>query len=302
MCAITGYLSKRGENTCIGRLMLAMLRPVSCRGPDSAGVALFGPPQDGFTLRIKLGESDQGDYSARAAQIQKILAQQTELRAQSRAGAYLRLEITTLPESILAAIEAVNSEVEVISAGHRLEIVKQVGSPDALDATYQVAGMTGTHGIGHTRLSTESRIDLSHSQPFWAHGRPDLATVHNGHITNYHKMRRRYEQKGVRFYTDNDSEIIGLYLRDRMTQGLSFEEALVASMHDFDGSFCYLAATETALAYVKDPFGLKPLMVAETDDWVAIATEEIALRSALGAKFTASEPMSGRLRVWNLPG
>jgi glutamine phosphoribosylpyrophosphate amidotransferase len=115
-------------------------------------------------------------------------------------------------------------------------------------------------------------------------------------------MRRRYEQKGVRFYTDNDSEIIGLYLRDRMTQGLSFEEALVASMHDFDGSFCYLAATETALAYVKDPFGLKPLMVAETDDWVAIATEEIALRSALGAKFTASEPMSGRLRVWNLPG
>ncbi len=140
----------------------------------------------------------------------------------------------------------------------------------------------GSHGIGHTRLSTESRVDLSHSQPFWAHGEPDLATVHNGHITNYHKLRRQYEERGYRFLTENDSEVIGIYLRDRMAAGLSLEDALRSSLDDFDGSFCYLAASAERLAFVKDRYGFKPLVVAETDDFVAIATEEIALRRRWG--------------------
>ena len=103
--------------------------------------------------------------------------------------------------------------------GHRLEIVKQTGSPDNLEKTYCVSRLKGTHGIGHTRLSTESRVDLSHSQPFWGHGYPDLAIVHNGHITNYHQLRRRYEQRGVRFYTENDSEIIAIYLAEQTCEG-----------------------------------------------------------------------------------
>ena len=156
----------------------------------------------------------------------------------------------------------------------------------------------GSHGIGHTRLSTESRVDLSHSQPFWAHGVPDLATVHNGHITNYHKLRRQYEQRGYRFFTENDSEIIGVYLRDRLAAGLSLDDALRSSLDDFDGSFSYLAASSDRLAYVKDRFGFKPLVVAETDDFVAIATEEIALRQALGHNFVAREPAPGTMRVW----
>jgi glutamine phosphoribosylpyrophosphate amidotransferase len=213
-------------------------------------------------------------------------------------GANLRLTVERLEDRLLSAIEGVASDIEVISAGRSLEIVKQVGSPEQLEAAFHISGWTGTHGLGHTRLSTESRIDLSHSQPFWAHGLPDVATAHNGHITNYHILRRRYEQKGVRFYTENDSEIIGIYLRDRMGAGYSFAEALTASLSDFDGSFCYLAATEHALAYVKDPFGLKPLVVAETDEWVAIATEEIALRNAFHSDFTAREPGVKRLQLW----
>src|SRR5687768_8637662 len=159
--------------------------------------------------------------------------------------------------------------------GRRLEVVKQVGSPQNLEATYHVSAFTGSHGIGHTRLSTESRVDLSHSQPFWVHGRPDLAVVHNGHITNYHKLRRRYEQRGVRFYTENDSEVVGIYLGERLGQGMTLEEALAASMVDFDGSFSYLAATADAMGFAKDPFAFKPLLVAETDAYVAVATEEI---------------------------
>src|SRR5581483_8859008 len=165
--------------------------------------------------------------------------------------------------------------------GKSLSLFKQVGSPEQLEAMYRISKLTGTHGIGHTRLSTESCVDLSHSQPFWAHGVPDLATAHNGHITNYHKLRRRFEQRGHRFYTENDSEVIGIYLRDRLAAGLSLEDALRSSLDDLDGSFCYLAASGDRLAFVKDRFGFKPLVVAETDVFVAIATEEVALRRAL---------------------
>src|SRR5262249_7526691 len=156
-----------------------------------------------------------------------------------------------------------------ICLGQRLNLAKQVGSPDELEKTYHVSRWAGTHGIGHTRLSTESRVDLSHSQPFWAHGMPDLVTVHNGHVTNYHKLRRQYEQGGYCFYTENDSEVIGVYLRDRMAKGLSFADALRSSMDDFDGSYCYLAATADQLAFVKDRFGFKPLVLAETENFVA---------------------------------
>jgi glutamine phosphoribosylpyrophosphate amidotransferase len=319
MCAITGYLERTGDGgLAIGKLLLRMLLAVGCRGPDSTGVAVYGREQDGFVLRIKLGES--GDFAARApahptlqtvrvrrsAQrredgLTAMVERLTPIREAQSVGSYLRLVVADLPETLIPAIEAFAPEVEVVSAGRRLEIVKQVGSPEELEATYHVSRFVGTHGIGHTRLSTESRIDLSHSQPFWAHGLPDVATAHNGHITNYHKLRRIYEQRGVRFHTENDSEIIGVYLRDRMARGDSFEEALRASLSDFDGSFCYVAATENALAYVKDPFGLKPLVVAETEDWVAVATEEIALRAALGTDFRTREPAVRGLQVWQLP-
>ena len=123
------------------------------------------------------------------------------------------------PLDLERALGARRGGLEVLSLGRRLDLVKQVGSPAELEAAYGVSSWSGPLAIGHTRMSTESRIDLCHSQPFWAHGVPDLATVHNGHVTNYHQLRRRYEQKGVTFYTDNDSEVIGVYLRERMLAG-----------------------------------------------------------------------------------
>ena len=163
-----------------------------------------------------------------------------------------------------------------------------------------VSAMTGTHGLGHTRLSTESRVDLSHSQPFWAPGTPDLAVVHNGHITNYHRLRRMYEQDGVRFYTENDSEIIGIYLARKLTAGASLREALEASVRELDGSFSYLAATADAFGFAKDPFCLKPLIVGESATALAVATEEIALRAALASPYTAREAGAGAVSVWDV--
>jgi glutamate synthase domain-containing protein 1 len=296
MCGIIGFLDKRGgQEHPIGRTLLAMLQALSCRGPDSAGVALFGPPGH-WHLRLSVppGQTDAVPIALRELGV--------STSHDYRNGVYdgllaAKTDATTLEERIRLCLPG----SEVICLGQRLDLFKQVGSPKQLEATYGISALTGSHGIGHTRLSTESRVDLSHSQPFWAHGVPDLATVHNGHITNYHKLRRHYEQRGYRFYTENDSEIIGVYLRDRMAAGPSLADALRSSLDDFDGSFSYLAASNEVLAFVKDRFGFKPLMVAETDDFVAIATEEIALRHALGREFQAREPAPGTMAIWSVP-
>jgi glutamate synthase domain-containing protein 1 len=299
MCGIVGFLDKRGgTERPVGRTLLTLLEALACRGPDSAGVALFGPPRGGYVAQVKLPE--RVEPSAAAAAVFNALRDVGVVLGHETIGCYLRLEldgsadVSGLEGALLERVPG----AEVVSLGRRLQIVKQVGSPGQLERTYGISRLTGSHGIGHTRLSTESRVDLSHSQPFWAHGVPDLATVHNGHITNYHKLRRHYEQTGYRFFTENDSEVIGVYLRDRLAAGLSLEDALRSSLDDFDGSFSYLAASGDRLAYVKDRFGFKPLVVAETDEFVAIATEEIALRQALGHDFVAREPAPGTMRVW----
>jgi glutamate synthase domain-containing protein 1 len=296
MCGIVGYLDKRDRtDSPVGGTLLAMLQALSCRGPDSAGVALFGRPA---SLQLRLSLAPEID----PAFVTKILGSEgVAVQRHYDNGVYdgvLAPEVDL--ERLQDRIESRLPSSEVLCLGERMDLFKQVGSPDKLEATYHIGGRVGTHGIGHTRLSTESRVDLSHSQPFWAHGELDLATVHNGHITNYHKLRRRFEQEGYRFYTENDSEVIGVYLRDRMAAGRTLEGALHSSLEDFDGSFCYLAASKDCLGFVKDRFGFKPLMLADTDDFVALATEEIALRRALGSDFIVREPPPGAVQIWSV--
>jgi glutamate synthase domain-containing protein 1 len=299
MCGIVGFFAKDGENAGIGRTILGMLRALGCRGPDSAGVALFGKPDDGrFTVRVKLGES--GDLEPRARQIAAELDKIPGCSQFSTTSSYARFLAggETDLNRLAAAIESLNRDFEVVSVGHCLEIIKQTGSPDNLEKTYSISRFHGTHGLGHTRLSTESRVDLSHSQPFWSHGFPDLAIVHNGHITNYHQLRRRYEQRGVHFYTENDSEVVAIYLAEQLTKGASLQQALEGMLRDLDGSYSCLAATERELGFVKDPFALKPLVMTETDDFVAVATEEIAIRAALPGVYSVREAQVREVRVW----
>ncbi len=301
MCGIVGFLDQRAEGEApVGKILLSLLTALGRRGPDSAGAALYGDPQ-GFVVRVKLGEA--GDLGPRAAEVAERARALTRVSATEVQGHSLRLVVEAIGEvrAFEAALEAVHPEVEVVSVGRRLEILKELGAPAHLETTFGLSAFHGSHGIGHTRLSTESRVDLSHSQPFWAHGSLDLAVVHNGHITNYHKLRRRYEQRGVRFYTENDSEVIGVYLAARMAQGLPFDEALRASVKDLDGSFSYLAATADALGYAKDPFCLKPLLVAEGEAFVVIANEEVAISRTFDADLRTREPSNRRVGVWGLP-
>ena len=239
MCGIVGYIDKLGRGGFpTGRVVLTMLEALACRGPDSAGVALLReePAEDAWTVRIAPSDSRA---LARLAPLGRV--ERTEPQ-----GASLRFRFHpapgVLPDDVEEALGATRGGLEVLSLGARLDLVKQVGTPAQLEASYGVSAWRGPLAVGHTRMSTESQIDLSHSQPFWARGMPDLATVHNGHVTNYHQLRRRYEQEGTTFYTDNDSEVIGVYLRDHLDRGRSLSEALADSITDLDGAFNYLVA------------------------------------------------------------
>ena len=300
MCGIAGYFDKSGNAEApVGATVLNMLRALGCRGPDSAGVALYREQSDGdLVLQVKLGEN--GRSQERAEEIVGKVSVLSQARNVSTTGSYLRLSLEEPadPGALGATIESVGPDVEVVSMGRSLEIVKQVGSPDRLEETFRISAVRGSHGIGHTRMSTESKVDLSHSQPFWAHGCPDLAIVHNGHITNYHKLRRRYEQKGTRFYTENDSEIIGVYVADEMRRRNSLEEALAAALVDLDGSFSCLVGTADAMGYVKDPFAHKPLLVAETEQFAVAGTEEVAFRAAFDDSLEVREAGAREFRVW----
>jgi glutamate synthase domain-containing protein 1 len=299
MCGIVGFFDKtRARKGRVGETLLRMLESLACRGPDSAGVALFGAlSPKSLVAQVKLGEG--GDLAQRARQV-SALARKFGAHEFSQTDAYLRFVFREIDDlkPFLSSIESVSGDVEVVSVGRRLEIVKEVGSPAHLEKAFHISKFRGKYGIGHTRLSTESVVDLSHSQPFWGHGYPDLAIVHNGHITNYHQLRRLYEQRGVRFYTENDSEIVATFLADKLWQGKDLEAAMQCMITELDGSFSCLAATDKAFGFVKDPFSFKPLLFAETDQFVAVATEEVAIRGALAGNYSAREGQAREVKVW----
>lgn len=300
MCGIVGYLRKGKGEGPVGEILYGMLGALCRRGPDSTGVALYGGARKhGAVLRVKLAETPAP--KTQVAAITKRLRPLARVTSATLAGELLRLELANGadPRAVERVIEEAVPGTEVFSFGKRLEVVKRVGFADQLERLYGIRAFQGTHGIGHTRLATESRVDISHSQPFWAHGMPDLAVVHNGHITNYHRLRALYEMRGYRFYTENDSEVIGVYLADEMRKGKSFEEALRASLDDLDGTYSYLAATADQLGVAKDFFSAKPLMMAEHDDFVVLATEEVALYGAFGRDLGAWELPAKEVRVWS---
>ncbi|MFV2069646.1 MAG: hypothetical protein ACC645_21990, partial [Pirellulales bacterium] len=155
---------------------------------------------------------------------------------------------------------------------------------------------------GHVRLATESDVNPSTAHPFWAYGFYDVAIVHNGQITNYFKLRRRLEQRGYRFRTQNDSEVIAVYLADKMDRGVSMQEALDQSLTELDGTFSFLASTPDGIGFAKDPIGAKPMVVCETDEYVAVASEEVSLQGLVQDQTIDSyEPYPGTSHTWSNP-
>jgi len=280
VCGIVGIFHKGQGGTRtgpVGDVLVAMCQDLHRRGPDSAGFAVYGAADDAsLVVRVDIDRPD----AAHAAELVAIAAEQlVVVKDWQAAGRSVRLHVAADGDGKLADwIEERVPGARVFSVGHAMEIVKDVGSAFDVDAVHGVRGMTGTHGIGHTRMATESRVDIAHSHPFWARPFPDIAVVHNGTITNYHRLRRRLEMRGHRFSTQNDSEVIAVYIADRLQRGEPLEEALRASVADLDGTFAYLISTASGVGLARDQFATKPLLYAENDDMVVLSSEEIALR------------------------
>jgi glutamine phosphoribosylpyrophosphate amidotransferase len=189
-------------------------------------------------------------------------------------------------------------DAEVLSIGRSLEIVKDLGDAEEVCTQYDLGGFSGTHAIGHVRMATESDVDISGAHPYWAYPFKDVAVVHNGQLTNYHQWKRRLERAGHRFQSECDSEIIAVYLAERMAQGDSLEDAMQRSLHELDGVFTYMCVTEEALGVAKDELGAKPLVLYESDDLVALASEEIAIRKVVDREIETYDPYEGEVMVW----
>jgi glutamate synthase domain-containing protein 1 len=204
----------------------------------------------------------------------------TSVKDASRTARSLRLIVVDDAEGKLAdVIEERVAGARVFSVGRSMEIVKDLGMACDINQRYHLGSFRGSHGIGHTRMATESRVDIAHSHPFWARPFPDISVVHNGQITNYHKLRRRLEQKGHRFATENDSEVIAVYIADKLAAGETLDVALRASVDDLDGTFAYLISTLDGFGLARDQFATKPLLYAENDEMVVLASEEISIRA-----------------------
>ncbi len=168
--------------------------------------------------------------------------------------------------------------LEVQSLGKSLEIIKDNGDARAVAEKHGVRGMIGTHGLGHARLATESAVRPNASHPFWARPFPDVAIVHNGQITDYYNWRQRLERQGYRFLTQNDSELIAVWVSDQMSKGMTLQEALAHSIKQIDGVFTYMIADQNGIGFAKDRFAIKPLATVQQNGEFCAATEEQALR------------------------
>jgi methylamine---glutamate N-methyltransferase subunit A len=277
VCGIVGIFYKDGSGP-IGDVMVDMCQELFRRGPDSTGFALYGSAHDdGLVVRVDLERVDLERATEEAvAAAEQLVAVKTS----SRVGRSARLIVSSDADGKLA--DQIEEQVEgarVFSVGRSLEIVKDLGSAQDVDRAYGLRSFQGGHGIAHTRMATESRVDIAHSHPFWARPFPDIAVVHNGQITNYHKLRRRLELQGHRFATGNDSEVIAVFVADRLQRGESLDDALRASVSDLDGTFAYLISTEDGVGLARDQFATKPLLYTEDDEKVVLSSEEIAIRA-----------------------
>jgi glutamate synthase domain-containing protein 1 len=301
MCGIAGVMYRGNNAFDTGDALIRMLDGCQHRGPDSTGFALYAPePAGRLKLRFFIDPEASADREGAIASIRGRLTDLgAEIEEEAQAGDNYRVTIHYDGDVQKLSYEMEHA-AKVISIGTSLEIVKDIGSAHDVDDRYHVNQFRGTHGLGHVRLATESDVKPEASHPFWATGFADVAIVHNGQITNYWKMRRRLEQRGFEFTTDNDSELIAVYLADKLAQGIKLEDALATSIDDLDGTFSFLVSTKDEIGYAKDRLAAKPMIMYEDDDLVAIASEEVSLNRLFpGRALNTREPAPGTYATWS---
>jgi glutamate synthase domain-containing protein 1 len=309
MCGIAGIIYKNGNGAHrIGRDLARMLQAMKHRGPDSTGFALYRAPGQELVMRIKLADANAprdlefaDDLSRHRREVeQRLRAAGAEVRTIEEINEYSLAVTLAYDGDIKLLADYVESvpNAEVLSAGHSLEIVKDLGDAKTVSTGYRLEEYFGSHGIGHVRMATESDVDISNAHPYWAYPFSDVAVVHNGQLTNYHHWRRRLERAGHRFASECDSEIIAVYLAQKLSSGTSLQDAMHQSLEELDGVFTYICVSEGALGMAKDELAAKPLVLYEGEDMVALASEEMAIRAVIDREIETYDPYESEVMVW----
>ena len=297
MCGIVGlYLKNPALQANLGSSLVAMLIEMRERGPDSSGIAIYRRPAPENCQKLTLQTADlTPNWPGLADRIAAALGEVTELR---EVGSHCVLSVAAAAETIRDWLTNNHPSVRIHSLGRTIEIFKDVGLPDDVTARFGIASMEGTHALGHTRMATESAVTTEHSHPFSTG--EDLCLVHNGSLSNHNQLRRWLRRKGVEFQTDNDTEVAAGYLAYRLREGANLHEALEAGLTDLDGFFTFAVGTRDGFAVVRDPVSCKPAVMAETDDWVAMASEYRSITHLPGAKnATIWEPAPEVIYTWS---
>jgi len=312
MCGIAGLIYRDGTHE-IGRDLTRMLQSMKHRGPDSTGYALYGPRGHRIVMRYTLADANTPrDFEFpdrlrrhQAQVVDRLRGLGATIHDVEAETEYAYRAVLELPsQNGTGALKAIADRLEdipdceVLSLGHSLEIVKDLGDAESVSHQYELGGFTGTHAIGHVRMATESDVDISGAHPYWAYPFSDVAVVHNGQLTNYFHWKRRLERSGHRFQSECDSEIIAVYLAEKMSDGASLEDAMHESLEELDGVFTYIAVTDDALGVAKDEMAAKPLVLYESDEVVALASEEIAIRAVLDREIETYDPYESEVLVW----
>ena len=297
MCGIVGLFFKRGAATpALGPLLAGMLSQMRERGPDSTGFALYGDEAPPGAFKATLRAPDAG-YDWAALEGELVVAFHV-LCATRHYGSHAVFTIGSDPEPVFAWFAQHHPGLGVFGFGERIEVFKDVGLPDAVSERFALEQRAGTHGLGHTRMATESAVTTEHSHPFSTG--PDLCLVHNGSLSNHNRLRQALRREGIRFATDNDTEVAAAYLTQCMHEGDTLARSLERSLDDLDGFYTFVVGTRNGFGVLRDPIACKPAVFAETEDWVAMATEYRAIATLPGAA-TAEiwEPRPATVYSWH---
>ena len=296
MCGIVGlYLKNPALEPRLGALFEPMLLEMTQRGPDSTGFAVYRDPAPAGQLKLVLQHPDRAfDWGALAAALGERFGVAVESRVQHT---HCLLRLAASEPALRAWTREAPGGAALVSLGRHIEIYKETGLPQAVAAAFGLAGMQGSHAIGHTRMATESAVTTAGSHPFSTGS--DLCLVHNGSLSNHNRLRRRLEKAGAVFRTENDSEVAAQYLDVQLRQGATLEQALHSALKDLDGFYTFTIGTSDGFAVLRDPIACKPAVMAETDDWVAMSSEYRALASLPGVKQARVwEPAPATVYAW----
>jgi glutamate synthase domain-containing protein 1 len=296
MCGIVGlYLKNKTLENQLGELFTPMLIAMTDRGPDSAGFAIYGDEVEDSSTKLTLRHPGAAyHWDALAKTLKNELSTDVEWFQNNKVAVF---KVQAKADSVQSLLQQVAPDVLVLSAGQSIEILKEVGLPEYIADTFNLSGMKGSHIIGHTRMATESAVTMEGSHPF-STGQ-DLCLVHNGSLSNHNRLREELKRQGVTFQTENDSEVAAGYLTWRLQQGDSLNEALESALKDLDGFFTFTIGTRDGFAVVRDPIACKPAVMAETEDYVAMASEYQALTTLPGIENAKVwEPEPATIYVW----